>query len=141
MGMLKTMRNLDMNARKVIYELTSNDETLKNSVLADDYPNELNKPGFYKILPTGPLEDGYSYIFIRLKTTGGPRNLTVRYDARNKIEIFDPKPRSNNQKISGAMLFELKSWGSGRPPDIYFFDSDKKKTWKAIEPPFNILIE
>lgn len=131
----KSLRNLDMNARKVIHELVSDDATLKNAVLADDYPKDLNKAGFSKILPTGRLADGYSYIFMRLKTaTGEFKNTLMRFDLNNKIEHFELSLLGKPQKLTQPGLFSQKP--AGLSPDISFYDLRNKTEMKAKLPPY-----
>jgi hypothetical protein len=125
--------NVDLKARKIIYNLVNNISALNNSVLADDYPTLKNKSGFAKVLQLS-MQDT-SYIFLRLKTPAAVRNLTISNTSRNGSSFTDIIA-NDGRAVTVSGLFK-KEEGTMMMPDVIFSPSGPKE-WKSLGPPYYI---
>lgn len=126
--------NLDLKARKIIYNLVNNTSELNNSVLADDYPSLKNKSGFTKVLQIS-MQDT-SYIFLRLKTPAAVRNLTISHSSKNGSSFKD-MIANDGRTVTVSGLFK-KDAGYMILPDIIFAPTKGPKEWRSIGPPYYI---
>ncbi len=130
------LTKLSTNARKLIFDLLTQDKTLIGSVLADDYPKADSKAGYSRFLLLERLHDNISYLFIRVKTPVGPRNILLQYDLSNKPEINDLQTRGN-EKLTAAGLLKAAPFSPGTMPDVHFYDPASKTEFKAIKTPYH----
>jgi len=124
---------LDDKSRQVIHNVINNSPSLKNSVVADDYPDSLSKSGYSKILGSIKVNDT-SYIFLRLKTTINPQNLVIRFNDIGPID-FKEIVEISGKSITSSGLFKVEDT-KGLAPDIFFYDKKSKKDRKSILPPY-----
>lgn len=136
----RSLLNLDINSRIVIYDLT-NDSTYKDfnqAVLADDIPKTFKKDNFWQVLVVpksgSTIRDAiesYRDIFVRLKTNTSKRNIVIQYNSTNDTySVKDIKKRGT--VISDWGLFAIDS--NMAIPDILFVYGSNGKIIKAIDP-------